>query len=181
MDEDFSGMLDSRKRLLGIIRKKPGIHFRELQRQADMAFGEVEYHLGVLEKTDVITKAIESYHTRYYPVDELTSDEKEIMGLLRQEKLREILLFILSEGEAGHGDIVNRFHLLKSTATFYMDKLISGGVVEREKRGRRVVYKVMEPRTILRLMLLYREGFGDRIVKLVEGLWGNFGLQIPKK
>lgn len=173
MYEHLSEELETRKKLIGIIRNKPGIHFRQIHRESDMAMGELEYHLNVLEKMEIISKRISSYYTRYYPADELSDIDKEIMGLLRQEKLREILLFIISSEGVGHGDIVKRFGLIKSTVSFYLDKLLSQRMIEKEKRGRNVLYRVIEPKRILKLILLYQEGFGDRIAERVEGLWGN--------
>lgn len=173
MKEQFSEMLETRKRILRIIQKKPGIHFRKIQRESGRVIGELEYHLSVLEKAEVVTKTVDSYHTRYYPSDELNHEEKRIMGLLRQEMPREILLYIITEEGIGHKGVTERFHLRKSTSSFYLDKLLSEGIIEKNKSGRTVTYSVNDPQVILRLILLYREGFGDRIAKMVEGLWAN--------
>ena len=173
MDESLSESLDTRKRIIGIIQTKPGIHFRKLHRESKLAMGEVEYHLNVLEKMELVVKDTSTPHTRYFPSNELSDEEKKIMGLLRQEKLREILLLIISEEEIGHGDIVKEFHFKKSTASFYLDKLISYRIIEKKKKGRNVSYKVTDPREIVRLLLLYKEGFGDWIAKRVEDLWAD--------
>ncbi|UCE38666.1 MAG: ArsR family transcriptional regulator [Thermoplasmata archaeon] len=165
--------LEIRKKLIDIIGNKPGIHFREILREADIAVGELEYHLGVLEKMELVSKTKTSYFTRYYPAYELGIPEKRIMGLLRQERLRDILLFIISSENPSHGDIAREFKLLKSTASFYLDKLRRHGIIEKEKKGRKVYFRVKDPERILRLILLYRKGFGDEIVERVEGLWGN--------
>jgi len=173
MYEYLSEELETRNKLIDIIRNKPGIHFRQIHRETDMAMGELEYHLNVLEKMEVISKRISSHYTRYYPADELSENDKKIMGILRQEKLREILLYIISSEGVGHGDIVKRFRLIKSTASFYLDKLLSKRIIEKKKRGRNVFYSVKDQKKVLRLILIYKEGFGDRIVKRVEGLWAN--------
>jgi len=56
MDKELVENLDTRKRLIALIRDQPGIHFRELHRQSGLAMGELEYHLGILEKMEIITK-----------------------------------------------------------------------------------------------------------------------------
>ena len=173
MEEDLSENLAIRKKLLDIIKNKPGIHFREIQRDADVAMGELEYHLQVLEKLDLISKSTSKGYTRYYPAYELGTDDKRIMGQLRQEKLREIVLFVLSKEKPTHKDISSHFSLLKSTTSFYMDKLIAAGIVSKKKEGRNVIYEVKEPQKILRLILIYKKGFGEEIVKRVEDLWAN--------
>jgi predicted transcriptional regulator len=173
MEEDLSENLAIRKKLLEIIKNKPGIHFRKIQREADVAMGELEYHLQVLEKLDLVSKTTSKGYTRYYPAYELGTDDKRIMGHLRQEKLREIVLFVLSKEKPTHKDISRQFSLFKSTTSFYMDKLIDAGIVSKRKEGRNVIYEVKEPQKILRLILIYKKGFGEEIVKRVEDLWAN--------
>jgi len=173
MEKNLAEKLGIRKKLMEIIKNKPGIHFREILREADIAMGELEYHLHVLEKMEIISKVTNTYYTRYYPAYELGTEEKKTMSLLRQEMLRDILLFIIQEENPGHGDIAKEFKLVKSSVSFYIDKLLKYGIIEKEKSGRQVFFRVKEPQKILRLILIYKKGFGDEIVKRVEGLWGN--------
>ena len=173
MGKELLNKLDKRKKLMTIISHKPGIHFRELHRESEMAMGELEYHLNVLEKMEVISKQSTSYYTRYYPIDELGSFDKIIMGILRKKILRDILLYLISEDTIGHRDITEHFHLAKSTTSFYINKLIEEKIVTKNKCGRQVFYEVEDPQRILRLILLYKEGFGDTIAKHVEDLWGR--------
>ncbi len=173
MEKALAEKLATRKLLIEIINAKPGIHFRELLKESELAMGELEYHLNVLEKLEIISKSKSTYYSRYYPAYELGSDDKQIMGSLRQEMLRDILLFIISRNKTNHGDIAKKFRLLKSTASFYLDKLLDVGLIEKQKRGRKVFYRVKAPEHILRLILLYKKGFGEEIITRVEGLWGN--------
>jgi predicted transcriptional regulator len=173
MDKKLVEKLDTRKMLLEIIRAKPGIHFRELHRESGLAMGELEYHLDVLEKMEIISKKKLSHYTKYYPTAELGALDKKIMDILRVEILREILLFIISSESPGHGDIASEFHLIKSTTSFYLNKLIQNDLIEKKKIGRNVIYKVKEPESILRLIMLYKKGFGEELAKRVEGLWSN--------
>lgn len=173
MERALAEKLSTRKNLIEIINAKPGIHFRELLNESGLAMGELEYHLNVLEKMEIVSKSKSTYYSRYYPAYELSSEDKQIMGLLRQEILRDILLFIISRKKTNHGDISKEFRLLKSTASFYLDKLLNQDLIEKHKRGRRVFYNVKAPEHILKLILLYRKGFGEEIITRVEGLWGN--------
>jgi predicted transcriptional regulator len=173
MEMELAKGLEVRRRLLDIIKSKPGIHFREILRESEMAMGELEYHLHVLERMELVSKKPNTHYTRYFPAYELSSADKKIMGLLRQPMLREILLYLIQTEEATHGDIKTEFNLIKSTVTFYMKKLEKSGIIEKEKKGRQVFFKVGDPESVLRLILLYKRGFGDEIVKRVEGLWGN--------
>jgi predicted transcriptional regulator len=173
MERELAKQLEIRIRLLDIIKSKPGIHFREILRESKIAMGELEYHLHVLERMELVSKKPNTHYTRYFPAYELGPKDRKIMSLLRQPMLREILLYLIQNEKATHKDIKVNFKLVKSTVTFYMKKLEKSGIVEKEKKGRNVIYRVKDPESILRLIILYKKGFGDEIVKRVEGLWGN--------
>lgn len=170
---DLTLKLETRKRLFEVIRSKPGIHFREVHRESGLAMGELEYHLRVLEKMEVVVKRSSAYHSRYYPSDELRDEEKELIGVLRQKMLRNILVFLISEKRCSHGGITEKFELVKSTTSFYLKKLLANDLIDKTREGRKVYYRVPEPRKILRLILLYKEGFGDELAARVEKLWAN--------
>ena len=173
MEKEFVEKLDTRKRLIDIIQAKPGIHFRELHRESGMAMGELEYHLNVLVKLDIISKRKSNHHSNYYPIAELGSKDKIVMDVLRQQTLREILLFIISNETVVHGDIMKNFNLIKSTTSFYLNKLLKKELIEKKKIGMNAHYTVIDPENILRLILLYKKGFGEEIANRVEGLWAN--------
>ena len=42
--------LEVRKRLYELIRRNPGLHYRELERKSGMISGQLEYHLVYMEK-----------------------------------------------------------------------------------------------------------------------------------
>jgi predicted transcriptional regulator len=173
METELAENLTIRRKLTNVIREKPGIHFRELQRETDVAMGELEYHLQVLERLGLVSKTTTKGYTRYYPSYELGPDDKRILGQLRQKKLREIVIYILSSEKPTHKEITDHFSLLKSTTSFYMDKLLSAGIVTKKKEGRSVIFEVKQPKKVLRLIMIYKKGFGEEIVKRVEDLWSN--------
>jgi predicted transcriptional regulator len=122
---------------------------------------------------ELISEKKTSYYTRYYPAYKLGSQDKKILDLLRQKMLRDILIYIISCEKVTHGDVAAEFKLKKPTVSFYMEKLIKSGIILKKKKGRKVFYSVPETEQVLKLILVYKKGFGDELVKRVEGLWGN--------
>ena len=171
--EKGEGEAAARVLLLDIIKKMPGIHFRELHRRSSLAMGQVEHHLDNLRRTGRVTGKRVGNHTRFYPGRSTGARDRELLGVLRQKMLRDILMFLLESGPAGPPEIMARFGMVKSSVAFYMDKLIRAGAVEKHRDGRFVLYIVVRPARIRKLILRYREGFGERLVERVEGLWGN--------
>ena len=173
MDKSIAENLAARERIMQVIKDNPGIHFREIHRATGLAMGELEYHLGVLEKMEIVTRSKTNKYSRYYPAYEMGTEDKRIMAVLRQEMLREILLFLISSEKVSHGDVAKEFSLIKSTASFYLEKLVKAELVRKTKKGRSVLFNVNDPKRVLKLILLYKKGFGDEIAKRVEGLWAN--------
>ena len=173
MEKELVENLDTRKKLIALVRNQPGIHFRELHRQSGLAMGELEYHLNILEKMEIVTKKKINHYSKYYPAEGLGTEDKKILDILRQEMLRDILVFIISNEQVTHGEIAREFKLLKSTTSFYMNKLSKRDLVERKKKGREVHYSVRDPKYVLKLVLVYKKGFGEELVKRVEQLWAN--------
>ena len=55
-----------RLRIVDILEKSPGIHFRELQRRLDAANGTLRHHLDILTKEGVVTIVPVNGRTCYY-------------------------------------------------------------------------------------------------------------------
>ena len=105
LDEILS--LETRKKLYNTVNNFPGLHFREIQRRTGLATGELKYHLNFLEGNKIISSRKEGEMLRFYPLG-LADSEKKLLGLLRQQHLREILLFLLTNPKASHRDLVKQ-------------------------------------------------------------------------
>ncbi len=59
--------LDSRRSVLSVVESAPGIHFREIQRRSGLGIGALHYHLGVLERENLVVARREGMWKRFYP------------------------------------------------------------------------------------------------------------------
>jgi len=168
--------VDMRRRVLELVRKFPGLHLREIQRQLDTSAMLAEYHLNILEKLSLITSVEEKNYRRFFPNSELprplSQEDKRALGLLRQEIPLGILLLLLERKELAHGQIADALHLRKSTLTYHLKLLQSVGIVARGTDGRAL--RLSEPERILSLLRSYQ-----LTQDLIDTLWPGHGVDDP--
>ncbi len=95
MRDDTALDLEVRCKLYEMVKKYAGCHFREIERKSGLSTGSVSYHLHYLARKGLITEEREGNNLRYF-TKEFKSENKKLMGLLRQKSIRKILLFILT-------------------------------------------------------------------------------------
>lgn len=136
-----------------------------------MATGTLQYHLKVLEDRGLVEVDREGRYTRYFVSLEVDRRDKELLGLLRQETARRVVLDLLEQGVSRLTVISERLGLAPSTVSFHLGNLEDAGVVEKPERGR---YRLVDEEGIAGLLVAYQESFADRavdrVISLVTGL-----------
>jgi len=156
--------LANRKRIYEAVRQNPGVHFRELQRLTGMPIGVLSYHLDYLANRGLLTVDKRESFTRYFPGGQLGRDEQQMLGALRQEIPRGIILFLLMNPGATHGEVLESFTISGGTLSYHIKKLVSRGLIKVDKAGRESRMTVIEPDKVSDLLIVYRRSFLDRLV-----------------
>jgi len=164
--------LDVRKRIYDIISRSPGLHFREIQRRAGVATGSVDYHLHFLHKHGVIRTEKTGRFLRYYPADvNFGQEEKDLLSLLRQERVRHILIFLIDRKRAKASDISAAIGISPSNLSWYLKSLKEKNVITEKKKGRFRFYSVVSRDTIVQCLLSHKSSFLDSIVDRFISAW----------
>ena len=180
--EDPELELLNRRKIYQIIDKFPGIHFRELFRKLDLSMGSLEYHLNIMERNELIYPKKEGGFTRYFVKGKLGSGDKELAGMLQNDKLRKMLFTLVLNPGITHKQLTKNLGWPKSTISFYLKKLLTKEVVEeREVQNTKKPLTsskpgtglfVVRPDRVIHLVTIYKAGFFDelanRILDLVE-------------
>ena len=162
--------LSPRDRIFSTIIQNPGLHFREIQRRVDIATGALQYHVDYLKKKHLIYEKKEGKFSRFYAHQEEKIDEK-LMNLLRQDQVRQIVLFLLTKRRATIKTIVNEMNISASTTKFHLKKLLDREVViEKEQQGK-TFYSLKEKEPIMVLLINYKESFLDALVDSFVDIW----------
>ena len=156
--------LGNRKLIFEAVRQNPGVHFRELQRLITMPIGVLSYHLDYLADRGLLTVDKQESFTRYFPGGQLSRDKQQMLAALRQEIPRGIILFLLMNPGATHGEVLRSFTISGGTLSYHIKKLVSRGLIRVDKVGRESRMTVIDPDKVSDLLIVYRRSFLDRLV-----------------
>lgn len=163
--------LDARRKIYEVVKRFAGCHFREIERKSNLPTGTVKYHLSYLTRGGLIKEEKEGNNLRYFP-KEFKSENKKLLGLLRQKKGREIILFILTHNNCNHEQIVQAVNVSPSTVSWHLKKLEENNIVGFIKKGRKTYYNLLvDKEEIIKLLITYQESFLDSLVDRVLEMW----------
>lgn len=174
-----------RNEIYNYIKDNPGVHFRQISRSLDTPPSTLNYHLKYLEKRDFLSKKEEHGYLRFYISGKVGRNDKKYLNILRETVPRNIILYLFLYVESSQQDILKfakkwknhpskiGYHLNKhhTTLGFHLSKLLEEGLLESEKRGTEVTYRIKEPEVIVDLIIRYdksvlQEAYG-RFLKYV--------------
>ena len=163
--------LETRKKIYNLVKKYAGCHFRDLERKGKIPASSLKYHLNYLVKHKLITEKKEGNNLRYFP-EEFNENNKAILGLLRQESIRKILIFLLINENCNHEDFVRFAKLSPSTISWHLRKLETKKIIISTKNGRNTYYKlILDKNEIMNLLITYQESFLDSLVNKTIEMW----------
>ena len=154
---------EARRRIYQFVLSNPGLHLRELQRQLDTPLSSLNYHLNYLVKQDILYSEDDGFYIRFFD-EELEARNREVLSVLRQKRLREVLLVVLSQTKISYIDLKRRLQLPASTLSLYLKKLVEHNLLERHSIGRESFYVIKDEARIAGLLVLYKTSFMDRLI-----------------
>ncbi|WP_158059420.1 winged helix-turn-helix transcriptional regulator [Halorussus halophilus] len=167
-------MSETRATIEDHVHAKPGVHFNEVVRSLDLAPGQVQYHLRKLGDSEAVT-AEELYgRTHYYP-PEYDDWERAALAMFRRETARDLLAYLLDNGETGPSTLADEVDLARSTVEWHLDNLVEQEMVEKRRDGNRVYVALCRPEATAKLLGSITpslpERMVDRFTRLVDGFF----------
>jgi len=165
---------DTRERVLAHIERMPGVHFRQLGRDLDLATGQVQYHLRRLERAErIVTEEVDG-RTHYFPP---TYDDRErrALAVVRRETARDVLAYLVVDAPACPQAVAVDIDIARSTLEWHLDRLIAVDLVEKRRDERGRVTLLLADEDLVAGLLGYiepslPERLVDRFSRLVDGL-----------
>jgi len=129
-------------KIVKYINEIPGIRYRELLRMTGLSNGVLSYHLRSLDNSGKIrVNRVNNRVTRYFSYD-VSSKESYVIGLLRQETTRKIILYILDHGACGFHDIIIHTKKVPSTISWHMARLKTANIVRYVNRMNSIIMRL---------------------------------------
>ena len=152
-------------KIVKYVTEIPGIRYRELLRMTGLSNGVLSYHLRLLDNSGKIRiNRVNNRVTRYFSYD-VSSHESYVIGLLRQETTRKIILYILEKGACGFNDIMIHTKKVPSTISWHLTRLKAANIVKVRRQNEFNYYEIGMDRLILQdLLSKYTTSFTEKIV-----------------
>ena len=130
---------ENRLNIINQILKNPGIHHNELLRYCDLQKGQLQWHLDVLLKYNVIKKEKYGQYTIYFPITTSFDAHEYLENLIAKSKTTSEILTIIKENPGiNSSEISQILNLSRNTIKYHIDKLSKEKLVALIKKGRKI-------------------------------------------
>lgn len=130
---------ENRRNLIRTILESPGIHHNELLRECNIQKGQLQWHLDVLLKYNIIRKEKFGQYSVYFPImnniETLALFEN---GLAKSETTTKIFKLIQKNPGISSTEISNNINLARNTVKYHIDKLSENNLILFKKKGRKI-------------------------------------------
>jgi predicted transcriptional regulator len=152
-------------KIIQFVNDFPGIRYRELLRMTGVSNGVLSYHLNLLDNSGKIrVHRVNNRVTRYFS-QEVSSLESNVIGLLRQNTTRKIIIYILENGPSGFNDIVNHTKKVPSTVSWHLTRLKDANIIKVRKQNELNYYEIkIDEFSLQNLLYKYKISFTEQIV-----------------
>ena len=130
---------ENRLNIINQILRNPGIHHNELLRNCDLQKGQLQWHLDVLLKYNIIKKEKYRQFTIYFPITTSFDANEYLDNLIAKSKTTLKILNIIKENPGINSSEISRIlNLSRNTIKYHIDKLSEEKLVKLTKKGRKI-------------------------------------------
>ena len=160
-DADAAGGSEARDAIRGYVAATPGAHFSKLRDDLKLGTGEAQYHLRQLVEAGAVESQKDGDYRRFFPAGRFSPFEQTVLGYLRRETPRGMLVELLRDPDATGADLADALDVSRPTISTYAGELDEAGLLDREDG-----YAVEQPETVLVLLIRYADSFGADAIQL---------------
>lgn len=163
--------LESRRRIYEYLNANPGVHLRRIGEVLGMSTGMLSYHLDYLERNGLLKSEEAGHRKRYFIARVFVEAQRRILGVLREDVPRKIVLELLTNGERTFAQLQATVGVSKSTMSYHLQKLNARDILVRTKKERESVFVIKDMEEVTKLLLANRQSFKDDAVDRFADLW----------
>jgi predicted transcriptional regulator len=146
------------------IVNSPGVHLRKICRELRLAMGDTQYQLSILEKEGRIKSKRVGNHRHYYPLTIPNEQNELILAFLRQETIRDILVYLMENPGSTQQALANFENVSAPTINWHMSRLIQSELVVVTREGKAVKYFIKDPRSLTSCVKNYMPSLWNSLV-----------------
>ena len=140
------------RQLTEIVDERPGIHFRELKRAADLSSnGQLRHHIDRLKRDGVLVEIKDGGFKRFFIAGE--HDPELRRGLARfARRVPRLIAQLLLRQPLNRTQLRQRLDCADSTLGYHLNRMIELGDLERDRRGNVCLYSLTDPDFVRRVL-----------------------------
>lgn len=166
----------TRRKIHEVVAQHPGSSARDIQRRAQLGWGETAYHLDQLIAAGLLRRERGGRRDYYFPAS-MTWEDRRLLQALRSPTQRRLLVVLGGAPGLTLGEMRERAGLSLSTTSFHLRQLLERSAVEWYREGNLRRYRVAQPHRLAQMLHLYQtsfqDGMVDRFVEAWSGLLGG--------
>lgn len=136
------------RRLVGIIRGEPGIHFRGLERAAGLTSpGQLRHHLDQLQRRDLVVELQDGGFHRFFLAGEQDRNLRRRMARLSRPIPRRIATVLL-EKPLNRSTLRRQLGCADSTLGYYLCRMEESGDLVKHTERARAYYALADPESV---------------------------------
>lgn len=130
---------ENRKNMIKAILEHPGIHHNELLRVCNIQKGQLQWHLDVLLKYNIVRKEKFGQYSVYFPIlNTIETLESFENGLAKSETTKQIFKLIQKNPGISSSEISDEINLAPNTIKYHIDKLSEKDLILLKRKGRKI-------------------------------------------
>lgn len=148
------------------VKNRPGVHFRQLQRNIDCSVSTLNYHLS---RSDSVKDVKIRGYRRLFPV-EVPQEHYSALAALNHKSRGEMVQAIDASPGITSIEVAETVGLAGSTVSAHLKVLVGAELVDCTRAGRKKHYRSTE--TVSRVVADYAAKILDRSTDNFIGMWG---------
>lgn len=161
-------VLNSRERILRLLRREPGLHLRELPRRLGLSLRAVRYHLESMEQKEEVFAHRAGRFLRWFPAGHLSVAERTLISALHIAGHRAILGSLLMRGPARFTELQYRARISSGSLSRSLRQLVGDRLVTLDADDR---YRLCDPAAVRMQLSLVRRRFPDFLADAARELF----------
>jgi predicted transcriptional regulator len=132
----------TRMQIYSYINTNPGIQFRAICTGLTLPVGLVQYHLGVLIKSGLVSFVRDGKYKRFFVSKKFSKKQITAITLLRHKTAKRIFEVLLTKKQLSHGKLAGELCISSQALTWQMKSLRSTKFVLQVNDGLKTVYSI---------------------------------------
>jgi predicted transcriptional regulator len=171
---------NNESKIISYIKENPGCYLRQIKNDLDISMGTIQYHLNKLEKDETVISNKSGLHKYFFLAGLFREHEKEIIRFLNQETPRNIIMFVIEQGQPTQTDIAKKVHISSPSINWNLQRLMNSKLILEKKDGKFKRYTLgpdIDSTTLIKLLKSYYpriwDKWSDRLAEIFLSLSFN--------